>query len=162
MSLVRALGLGLGLVLVTGLSAQDEKPKKGDKEGKIDEMLVGEWKITGGMKAGEKAGDDAKKGKVTVTKDKITLADGEMKFVFSYKLDATKDPVEIDMEIVEPDALKGAKAKGIIKGDKGKGTLCYHPMMGERPKKFESTKDNGAYLFELEKVEKGAKPVTDK
>jgi len=145
MTLLRALVLGFALIAATAVSAEDKKP-----EGKLDK-LVGDWKVTGGTKAGEKAGDDAKKGVVTVTKDKITLTDGDMKFVFTYKADAAKDPAEIDMEIVEPDAFKGTKAKGIIKLDGDKVTLCYHPMGGDRPKKFESTKDNGNYMFMMEK-----------
>ncbi len=150
MTLVRALVLGLALVAVSALTAEDKKPAA-----KFDaEKLYGDWKITGGMKAGEKAGDDAKKGTVTVTKEKISLVDGDMKFVFTYKADAATDPVAIDMEIVEPDAFKGTKAKGIIELKDGKATLCYHPMGGDRPKKFESTKDNGNYLFMMEKKEK--------
>lgn len=151
MTLVRALVLG---VAVTALSAAtaDDKPAPLDPA-----KLVGEWKIVDGKKAGEKIGDDAKKGKVIVDKEKITLKGDDMTFVFGYKLDAKKSPAEIDLVILEPEGLKDAKAKGIIKLEDGKKTLCYHPMMGERPTKFESTKDNGNYLFVMEKVKKADK-----
>ena len=145
MRLVRAIVLGLVMVAVSAVVAEDKKAAKLDPE-----KLVGSWKIVEGSKAGEKAGADATKGAITLTKDKITLADGDMKFEFSYKVDTKVEPTAIDMEIVQPDALKGAKAKGIIKLDGGKVTLCYHPMNGDRPTKFESTKDNGNYMFVLE------------
>jgi len=150
MTLVRALVLGIALLAIPAVTAEDKKPAP-----KFDvEKFYGDYKITGGTKAGEKAGDDAKKGAVTVTKEKITLADGDMKFVFTYKIDDKAEPTAIDMEIVEPDAFKGTKAKGIIEMKDGKVTLCYHPMGGDRPKKAESTKDNGNYMFMMEKKEK--------
>ena len=64
------------------------------------------------------------------------------------------------MEITKPDALKGAKALGIIGYEGGEVKLCYHPEGKERPKKFESTKDNGYYLFSLkkEKADEKKKP----
>ena len=147
MSWLRTLVLGVGLVTVSA-AAQDEK-----KAGKLDPAkLAGTYKITDGKRAGEKIGDDAKKGAVVCTKDTITLkgADG-MEFEFNYKLDAKTDPAEIDLEITKPDALKGAKTQGIISAEGGEVKLCYHPEGKERPKKFESTKDNGYFLFTMKK-----------
>ena len=93
------------------------------------------------------------KGKVTITKDKITIDGGsaEMTFEFAYKVKADADPAEIDLELTKPEAFK-SKSKGIISLTDGTIKLCYHPEEGkERPKKFESTKDNGYYLFTLKK-----------
>lgn len=151
MTRVRALVLGLAAVAVTAAVA-DDKPAPLDPA-----KLVGDWKIVEGMKAGEKSGDDAKKGMVIVDKEKITLKGDDMTFAFSYKIDPKKEPAEIDLEIVEPEGLKGAKAKGIVKLEKEKVTLCYHPMMGDRPTKFDSTKENGNYMFTMEKAKKSDK-----
>ncbi len=147
MSWLRALVLGAGLVAVSAAAADDD-----NKPGKLDPgKLVGTYKITDGKKAGDKIGDDAKKGAVIFTKEAITIKEDDMTFKFGYKLDPKETPAAIDMEITEPDALKGAKALGIIKLEGGEVTLCYHPEGKERPKKFESTKDNGYYMFTMKK-----------
>ncbi len=163
MSWLRALVLGVGLVAVSAAAAQDDK-----KPGKLDPAkLVGTYKLTDGKKAGDKIGDDAKKGTVVFTNKTIALkGEDGMEFEFSYKLDAKADPATVDMEITKPDALKGAKALGIIGYEGGEVKLCYHPEGMERPKKFESTKDNGYYLFSLKKEKadekKKPKPAVDK
>jgi uncharacterized protein (TIGR03067 family) len=156
MSWLRTLVLGVGLVAVSAAAAQDEK-----KSGKLDPAkLAGTYTIADGKKAGEKLGDDSKKAKVIFTKETITIkGEDGMDFEFSYKLDAKADPVAIDMEITKPDALKGAKTMGIIGYEAGEVKLCYHPEGKERPKKFESTKENGLYLFSLKKEKAdGKKP----
>jgi uncharacterized protein (TIGR03067 family) len=145
MTLVRVLTVGLGALALTAAAAQDKT------EPLDPAKLVGDWKIVDGMKAGEKIGDDAKKGTVVIEKGKITLKGDDMTFAFSFTVNAKKTPAEIDLEIVEPEGLKGTKAAGIIKLDGGKLTLCYHPMGGDRPTKFESNKDNGFYLMVHEK-----------
>jgi uncharacterized protein (TIGR03067 family) len=157
MSWLRALVLGAGLVAVSAAAADDEKT------GKLDPgKLVGTYKITEGKKAGEKIGDDAKKGSVIFTKETITIkGDDGMAFEFSYKLDPKETPAAIDMEITKPDALKGAKAMGILEAEKDELKLCYHPEGKERPKKFESTKDNGYYMFTMKKSAK-AEPKESK
>lgn len=163
--MLRSLTLAL-LMAVPALGiAQDKKPEKADdkkpeKAEKFDAAkLVGEWKITDGMKAGEKIADDAGKGAVTITKDKISLKSMDMSFVFAYKIDDKKDPIAVDMEMLEPEGFKGAKALGIVKLDGDKFTLCYNPTMGgARPTKFDSTKDNGNFMFVHTKAKKDDKP----
>ena len=138
--------------------ATGDKAAKGEKAAKFDATkLVGDWKVSEGTKAGEKAGPDLGKDVVTITKDKMSLKSGGMDFEFSYKVDDSKDPVAIDMEITMPEGLKGSKAPGIVKVDGDKFTLCYSPMSGTRPTKFESTKDNGFFLFVHTKAAKGDK-----
>lgn len=153
MTRVRALVLGLGLLAVSVAAAEDKKADKA--AGKFDAAkVVGVWKLADGMKGGDKIGDDAKKGTCTITKDAITLkGDDGMTFKFSYTTDAKTDPAGIDLEIVEPDGLKGTKAKGIVAADGKMVKLAYHPMGGDRPKTFESTKDNGVYMFTLKSAD---------
>ena len=148
MILLRLMVLGLATLVMSTVAAQDKKPEKLDPA-----KLIGDWKLSAGLKAGEKY-EDTTNSMTEVTKDKITVADDRATFVFGYKIDTKKTPVEIDMEILQPDDLKGNKAKGIIKLEDGKMMLCYHPTGGERPAKFESTKDNGFFLFTYKKVEK--------
>lgn len=137
--------LALVLSLAAFAVADDKKDKfEADK-------LVGDWSIVEGTKLGEKLGADHLKVKVKATKDTFIL-EGEMgKFVMGYKLGTAATPVTIDMEIKEGPVPEG-KAIGIIslKGDDLK--LCYVPdANGQRPAKFESTKDNGAFFFTLKR-----------
>jgi uncharacterized protein (TIGR03067 family) len=135
---------------LTAIAGADEK-----KDAKFDaSKLVGDWKIVSGMKQGEKVGEDHLKVKVKTTKDSFIL-EGEMgKFVMGYKLTTSAKPVAIDMEIKEGPIPEG-KAIGIIsvKGDEMK--LCYVPdASGTRPSKFESTQENGAFLWTLKRLSK--------
>lgn len=123
-----------------------------DKKDKFEaDKMIGDWTIVEGVRQGEKVGADHLKVKVKTTKDTFIL-EGEMgKFVMGYKLGTTASPVTIDMEIKEGPVPEG-KAIGIValKGDELK--LCYIPdANGQRPAKFESTKDNGAFFFTLKR-----------
>jgi uncharacterized protein (TIGR03067 family) len=148
MTRLRLMAMALALLVGGWTLADDKKPAE-----KLDPAkLLGDWTVTEGKKAGDASGEDVKKAVLTVTKDKMTFAGDGMKFVFAYKIDKDKSPAEVDLEILEPEAFK-SKAKGIIKLEDGKMTLCYHPMGGDRPAKFESTKDNGNYMFVHKKKE---------
>lgn len=156
MTAIRFLTLGVVLA-VAGLAAADDDKKAGES------MLVGKWKLTDGKKAGTAVGDDVKKGYYEISKDAIKIFDGmtdKPTFVMKYTLDTKASPVAIDMEITEGPApeVKGAKAKGIVevKGDELK--ICYEPMGGDRPTKFDGEK---FYAFTL-KREKDAKKKDDK
>lgn len=146
------------MVGVTAATAQDDK-----KAGKLDpEKLVGTYMVTEGQKAGEKVGDEAKKGAVIFTKEKITIkGEDGMDFVFTYTLDAKADPATVDMEMILPEALKGAKALGIISMSGDEARLCYHPEGKERPKKFESSSENGYHLFTMKKGKAADKPKVE-
>ena len=148
--------LVLAVVVVWGAIAVangDEKTAKLDPE-----KLLGKYVDIEGMKGGEKADPDRLKGQfVTVTKDifKIEGDKPEQTFEFAYKLDTTKNPIEIDLEIQFPEDLKGNKASGIIAFDGKTLKLCYHATDDkDRPKKFESTEKNGYFLWTMQKVEK--------
>lgn len=145
---MRTVMLGLGLVVISAVSAEDKKEEKKPLDPKA---ILGEWVIIEGMKAGEKSGDDVKKTAIKINDKTIELKADGAEFEFSYKLDAKKTPADIDLEIIKPDAFKGSKAPGIIKLEDEKLTLCYPPMGGDRPKEFKSTKDNGNYLFVMKK-----------
>jgi uncharacterized protein (TIGR03067 family) len=110
------------------------------------------------MKAGEKADPDRLKGQfVTVSKDifKIEGEKPEQTFEFAYKLNMTKNPIEIDLEIQYPEDLKGNRASGIIAFDGKTLKLCYHATDDkDRPKTFESTEKNGYFLWTMKKADK--------
>ena len=113
--------------------------------------VVGKWNVTKGTRAGEEV--DAERlaaAKITIEKDKITIPAGEESFVMSYEINADTTPVQIDMTIESGPAPEGSAAVGILRLRGGKFTLCYNATGGDRPKKFESTEDNGNFLFTME------------
>jgi len=116
-----------------------------EDKGLDPDSLVGTWSFESGAKAGLTFPGEGLSGTWTVTKDTFTLKarDGRTVWFIKYKLDTTKSPVAIDLDIQD----KG-KALGIIRAEGNELTLCF----GEkRPAKFESTKDNGATRYVLKK-----------
>lgn len=132
------------------------KMKKAEmKKEEMSEMaksLIGEWKCIKGTRAGKDV--DAARMATTITIDdkiiKIPVGP-DMAFEMSYKIDASKSPATIDMRIEAGPAPEGSEALGIIKMKDGKCHLCYHPEGGSRPDGFESTEEDGRFLFEMEK-----------
>ena len=117
--------------------------------------LEGTWKVTGGKKAGSDLTDMAKEGEYVFAKDTITIKAGDMElFTIKYKLDDTKTPIAIDMEITKSpgDAGNGSKAQGIIELKDDELKICYPPMGGDRPKKFDGGDKN--YYFTMKKAKK--------
>lgn len=134
------LVLGLAIVLAAPLAADD---KKFDAA-----KLVGNWEYKSGEKSGTKLEGESLKPKIKITKETITVGEGDMLFEFKYTLDTSKDPVTIDMEMTKSPFGAGMKAKGIIAFDGDDVKLCYAPE-GDRPAKFDGAK---AHLFVLKKA----------
>jgi len=137
MKLLVTFILALVPLTVTTASTEDKK---------LDpDSLVGTWSFEAGAKAGLTFPGEGLTGTWIVTEDTFTLKakDGKTVWFIKYKLDKTKSPVAIDLDIED----KG-NALGIIRVDGNDLTLCF----GERrPVKFEPTKDNGATLYVLKK-----------
>jgi len=135
--------LALGLAVALGaLAAAEEKKFDATK-------LEGNWEYKSGEKNGTKVEGESLKPKIKITKDTITVGEGDMLFEFKYTLDAKKDPVAIDMEMTKSPFGGGMKAKGIIAFDGDDVKLCYNPGDGDRPAKFDGAK---AHLFVLKKA----------
>ena len=122
--------------------------------------LLGEWKIASGKQAGNEVTDEHLAAIPKFEKDKVTIPTPGESFVMSYKLNARKYPVEIDLKIEAGPAPEGT-ALGIMKIKDDELTFCYDPTGSKRPEKFESTADNGFFLFVMNKV-KAADEVSDK
>lgn len=134
-----AMAVGLAACLTLPTRAADDK---------ID--ISGKYTVVSGKKNGADIDEKAKKASYTITKDTVTIAGGEQKFVISYKIKPDTKPTEIDMSVSEgPDGTKGAVAVGIIeqKGDTLK--LAYSLDKEKRPKDFEG---KAGYLVELKKA----------
>lgn len=145
MTLVRAMAVGLTLAVAVTAGAEDKKAKFDPAK------IVGEWTLSAGEKDGEKLPAEHLKGVITFTKDTIAIKGDDMSFGFKYTLDPTTDPASIDMEITEPEALKGTKAKGILGWDGEKLKLTYNAAGKDRPKEFATKKESGDFGFTLAK-----------
>ncbi len=139
-----------------------KKVKNGGKDPVLKPAdLVGSWKYTSGKRAGEDVAEDRlAMGGVKFAEDKLTIPAGpDSEFVMSYKLKAGKQFTEIDLSIESGPAPEG-KALGILKWENDELTLCYDPLGANRPTKFESTAENGFFMFVMKKekaVEKADK-----
>lgn len=123
-----------------------KRPKK--KFTKKD--LFGTWKVNMGMRSGAKV-DSSRLPTIKIDDKAFTIPGGPgQEFVMSYKLDLDAMPVKVDFKI-ESGPVPDGTAKGIIKLEKGEMSLCYEPMGGQRPKKFESTEENGCFMFKMKK-----------
>jgi uncharacterized protein (TIGR03067 family) len=146
MKTIAAFALGLGVLGFLGsLSTAQEK----DKE-KKSPKLEGKYTLTGGKVNGNAVSDDSKKAEYTFTAEKVTIKGKDFTFVMSYKIDATAEPMKVDMEILEgPEGAKGSKAQGIIEAKDDVVKLAYSIEKDKRPKDFKGESD---YLFELKKA----------
>lgn len=134
-----------------------EWARTGKKPVQEENPFVGTWKVGMGQRAGEEVAAERLGTEIEFTDKQIMIPvpGAEEGFVMNYTLDTTKTPVTIDMEIESGPAPEG-KAVGIIKVDDGKLTLCYDPTGAKRPEAFETTAENGFFLFECMKS-----PATD-
>lgn len=126
----------------------EPKADKAAPAGKGDAaMLVGKWSVISGQRAGEEVSEDRLNVPITVDAKTITIPAGNDSFVMSYELDLTASPIAIDMEVVSGPAPAGSVAIGIVERTNDGFRLCYQPMGGDRPERFESTAENGCFLF---------------
>lgn len=113
--------------------------------------LKGKWKYESGKRVGTDIPAERLESIVTISEDKLTVPAGpDEEFIMSYKVDSAQSPVAIDLKIESGPAPEGT-ALGIIKLDGDKLVLCYDPSGTKRPTEFESTEENGCFLFVLAK-----------
>jgi uncharacterized protein (TIGR03067 family) len=150
MRMIGLLGLvALGLALAP-LGVADEKKADGAK---LDAAkLEGKWQYVSADLAGKKkSADDLKKGHVEITKDNIYLKSPDGDFTIKYKLDASKKPAQVEMEITKGPVGEGAKGTGIIELKDKELKLCYPAMGGETPKTFAAPEGSGNHLIILKR-----------
>lgn len=130
-----------------------EAPK--DEAKKDKEKLQGTWKALTAQRRGE-SDPTAEEHRLIFSGDEFTVKKGDETMIKGkFKIDPSKKPKEIDMEIIETkrDSLKGKAALGIyeLEGDTLK--WCWNKPGGERPKKF-SSEAADEHLFVTLKREK--------
>lgn len=117
--------------------------------------MVGTWTYVRGERDGNKLAKEHFAGAQVVITDKEIKFKGTdgTDFVFSYKLDTTKQPVAVKLEMTAGIAV-GAISDGIIGFNGDKLQLCYAAMGGAAPTKFDAPAGSGAHLFVFEKAAK--------
>ncbi len=134
--------------LAIGCSVVSADEKKFDAE-----KILGKWTYTAGKKSGADSNLELiQKGTVTITKETITLQDEMNKFVIKYKIDASKSPAVIEMEITESPFGAGMRAVGIIAMDGEVLKICYNSMGETPPKQFESKEGESTNMFVLKRA----------
>jgi uncharacterized protein (TIGR03067 family) len=146
MRVIRLIGLiSVGLLWCQPAGAQDKAKLDASK-------MVGTWTYASGEKDGQKVpAENFKDASVEITKENLTLKSPDGKFVIKYKVDATKSPAQVAMEITEGPQGQGSKAVGIIALDKDEIKICYPAMGGATPKDFSTKEGSGLHLFVLKR-----------
>jgi len=115
--------------------------------------LIGTWNYASGQRDGADLDADHFAGQtIVITKETLTLT-GNDTFVMTYEFDMSKTPVGVTFTITESPFGAGATAAGVIRLEDGELTLCYSPMGGAGPTKFEAPADSGHHLFVLKQAE---------
>jgi uncharacterized protein (TIGR03067 family) len=109
--------------------------------------IIGSWICTSAVIDGRPLAEETvKQLRLTLTAERYKSERGEaVLFDSTYTVDATKLPAQIEMIGTEGE-LKGKPALGIFKLDGETLTLCYVMPGKERPTKFESVPQSGAFL----------------
>ena len=145
--MVRAMALAVGLLAVVGAAAaEDKKPDK--------DQLQGNWKVASVLAAGmEPQNKDEIVG--MELKFKGSKVSGEP-FEVEFKLDASKDPREIDFTILKSpnEGEKGKEVPGVYKLEGDKLTVHISYPGGSRPTDFECKQGTRTTLLVLERTKK--------
>jgi len=146
---VMVFGLFVAMIGVSTLvGAEDKDADKKDKD-----KLQGTWNAVSG-ESGGKEQKEATEHSLVFEGDKFSVKKSEKVMVKgTFKVDASKKPKEIDMEIADgPDDVKGKTALGIYKLEGDELTWCVdEPGSGNRPKEFATKEGTKTMLVKLKK-----------
>lgn len=148
--LVLTVGALLAAIGLAAVAVADDAADKKDKE-----KLQGTWTAVSGEKEG-KDDPEAKEHALVFEGDKFTVKRGDKVVVRgTFKIDASKSPKTMDIEISEgPEDVKGKTAKAIyaLDGD-GLAWCVAEPGSGDRPEKL-ATKEGVKHMLVKLKREK--------
>jgi uncharacterized protein (TIGR03067 family) len=115
------------VVLLTAVRAE-EKAADGDQQ-----KLQGTWEMVSGQRGGKPIPDDVlKKTTIVIAGNKMTLKRGEQATEMTFKLDPTKKPKAIDVD------MEGKEGKGIYMLDGDTLKIAHGELGDPRPKDFSS------------------------
>ena len=146
---VMVFGFFVGTIGASMLVAADDK----DADKKDKEKLQGTWNAVS-SESGGKEQKEATEHSLVFEGDKFSVKKGDKVMVKgTFKVDASKKPKEIDMEIADgPDDVKGKTAQGIYKLEGDELSWCVdEPGSGNRPKEFATKEGTKTMLVKLKK-----------
>ena len=122
--------------------------------------LLGTWHYLRGDKNGEALDENRFKGqRVEITEKDMTLRSEGMVFVMAYELVKETHPQAVNLTITESPFGAGQKSQGIIALEGGTLKLCYPPMGGDRPMKFDGSAGSNQHYFELKRAPLSAEQI---
>jgi len=134
--------------LVVGLVIGADE-KKDDSKKDLD-RLKGKWTVAS-MELDGKAHEDAVGGKFSFDGDKMHLQIGDMEHSGTFKLDASKEPKQIDVTPADGPE-KDQTLEGIYKLTDDELKICIaHASGTSRPKEFKSEEGSHILLFTLKR-----------
>jgi uncharacterized protein (TIGR03067 family) len=144
---------GVALLATLGLAAVGVADDAADKKDK--EKLQGTWTAVSGEREG-KDDPEAKEHALAFDGEKFRITKGDKVIVAgTFKIDASKSPKTMNMEITEgPEKVKDKSAQAIYALDGDELTWCVaEPGSGERPEKL-ATKEGVKHMLVKFKREK--------
>jgi uncharacterized protein (TIGR03067 family) len=137
---IPALIAALAALIVAGVSAAE-------KETNHAARLVGTWNCMTATVNGKPLSESAvRKLRLTMTEQRYkTERTDEVLFDSTYRLNATKTPMQINMVGTEGDLI-GKEAKGILSVSNDTLTICYAMPGKPRPVSFQSVPGSEAHL----------------
>jgi uncharacterized protein (TIGR03067 family) len=127
------------IILVSAVQAED-KAAGGDQE-----KIQGTWVLDSGERGGKQIPDEAKGVTLTFEGNKVKVKHGDREMTWGFKLDASKKPKAIDVD------MNGKIGKGIyeLKGDTLK--IAHGEEGDPRPKNFESKEGSNVSVVVLKR-----------
>jgi uncharacterized protein (TIGR03067 family) len=142
------LAMLVGTTLAGQMQANEERPDKGDQE-----RMMGNWHIVND--------DSLRKGEMwVISKDRILMHAknlGANSQEYSHRLDAGKDPKQIDITVTKVNGPPIGVIKGIYALDGDELRLCLAEMGKDRPAAFPEKPGPGELLI-LHREKPGAEP----
>jgi apolipoprotein D and lipocalin family protein len=116
-------------------------------------QILGTWVYVSGEKNGVDLNEKHFQGQeVIINKEAIRLKSSEFTFVISYEFTENTQPQAVKLTITESPFGSGQKTNGIIELNKNTLKLCYPPMGGDSPTKFDGKAGSDQHYFVLKRV----------
>ena len=143
MRLIATLALLALSLTVTAQAPEPEDPNKADLK-----ALQGTWQMIKAVKEGKATDKDIKGVTMVIEKDTLTIKDGKRDEQVKIKVDPSKKPHQIDLEVGKG---KIETVKGIYKLEKDELSIRFAERGKDRPTSFDTKGEGGLLVFKRKK-----------